>query len=74
MNFFKELVNAIIEVEKNFIDLPKSGKQKKEKVIELINKMVDIPIIPEFIEKKIFDIIVDLVIFIFNEYNLFDKT
>jgi len=73
MNFFKKIINTIIMVENEFSDKPVSGDIKKQKVIEIINKLVDIPVVPEFLEEKIFSIVIDLIVYIFNEYNLFEK-
>ncbi len=73
MNFFKTVIDTIVETEKEFLNQPKSGEMKKQKVIAIINKMVDIPIIPEFLEEKILGVIIDLIVYIFNKYALFKK-
>ncbi len=73
MEFFKKLINTIIEIEKEFFNIPESGEEKKQKVIEIINKIVDIPVIPEFLEEKILGVLIDLIVFIFNKYSLFNR-
>ncbi|HSA06130.1 MAG TPA: hypothetical protein P5556_03015 [Candidatus Gastranaerophilales bacterium] len=72
-DFFETIINAIIEAENTYINIPQSGKQKKEIVIETINKIIDIPVIPEFLEEQAFSLIIDLIVFIFNKYNFFNK-
>lgn len=74
MNFFKTIVDTIIEIENEFFNQPKAGETKKQRVIELINKNVDIPVIPEFLEEKILGVIIDLIVYLFNQYSLFNKS
>lgn len=69
--FFDKILETILVAEKEFG--AGEGKSKKEMVVNTVNKVVDIPVIPELIEKKIFDVIVDLIVFIFNKYKLWDK-
>ena len=69
MKFFETIVDKVVEVEKAYG--ASAGATKKEKVIQTVNALVDIPIIPEFLEEKVFGLVVDLVVYIFNRYNLF---
>ena len=69
--FFEILEKAIITAEREFG--AGEGVSKKEKVVNTVNALVDIPVIPEFIEEKVFSLVVDLVVYLFNKYGLFDK-
>lgn len=74
MKFFQKLIDAIIDVEKEFFHHPGAGEIKKQKVIEIINKVIDIPLIPEVLEEKFLGFLIDLIVFIFNKYFLFNKS
>lgn len=50
-----------------------TSANKKEAAVKLINKLVDIPYLPEFVEAQIFGAIVDTVVFLYNEYSLWPK-
>ena len=69
--FFGKALETIEIVEKEFG--AGNGATKKEKAVNILNNLVDIPVIPEFMEKKVFGIVIDLVVFIFNKYDLFNK-
>ncbi len=73
MEFFKKIINTIIKIENEFYNQPGSGAIKKQKVIEIINELLDIPVIPEFLEEKLLGFLVDLIVFIFNKYSLFNR-
>ena len=63
---FEQIIAGIILVEKEFSE--ESVEDKKKKAIDIINKMVDVPVMPEFMEEKILGIVVDLVLYILKEY------
>ena len=44
------------------------GKEKKKLAIILINILVDVPGLPEFVEEKIIEMIVEWTVSIFNKY------
>jgi len=68
---FEIIINTIQTVEKEIGS--GQGETKKEKAVNIINNLIDIPIIPEFLEEKVFSLIIDLVVFIFNKYEIFKK-
>ena len=70
-NFFEQIIATIHLVENEFKKEP--GETKKKKAIDIINKMVDIPVIPEFLEEKIIGLVIDLVVYIFNRYGIFSS-
>ena len=45
-----------------------TGEQKKRLAVLIINKIVDIPVIPEWIEGKIIEYIIDIMIGFFNKH------
>ena len=55
-----------------------TGAQKKEMATELLNAVIDIPMLPEFVEKKIFTKVVGLIIefavYVSNKFKLFVAT
>ena len=60
---------TLVEVEKTANEvggLP--GEQKKKLAVEIINKIVDIPVIPEWVEAKIIEYIIDIMIGFFNKH------
>lgn len=66
---FEQIIAGILLVEKEFAI--ETGEVKKQKAIDIINAMVDIPSVPEFIEAKIIEVVIDLVVYIFNKYGIF---
>ena len=44
------------------------GINKRKFAIDVINAVVDVPFIPEFIEKEIIGLLVDFCIWIYNRY------
>lgn len=71
MNLFELITDAIKTVEEELGS--GGGATKKEKVLNIISNFVDIPEIPEILEREILSIVIDLVVFVFNKYNLFMK-
>ena len=71
MKLFDVIVDAVMTAEKEFG--AGQGLNKKEQVISMVNAVVDIPGIPEFLEEKIFSLVIDLVVYLFNKYKLFEK-
>ncbi len=68
---FEKIVAGIQLVEKEFNQEP--GETKKKKAIDIINQMVDIPVIPEFLEEQVFGLVIDLVVYIFNKFGIFQS-
>lgn len=57
-----------------------TGEEKKEVVVEILNESVNIPWFPEFLERVIFGLLIDIVVYVFNKIgghdwlnNLFNK-
>lgn len=71
MKLFDVIIDAVHKAEKEFG--AGNGLCKKEQVISIVNAFVDIPVIPEFLEERIFSLVIDLVVYIFNKYEVFDK-
>jgi len=55
-----------------------TGAQKKAMAVGLLNACIDIPMLPEFVEKKIFTSVVGLIIefavYVHNKFDLFVAT
>jgi len=55
-----------------------TGAQKKAMAVDLLNACIDIPMLPEFVEKKIFTSVVGLIIefavYVHNKFDLFVAT
>ena len=64
--WFDKIREIIIGVEQGGAD--KSGDDKKVIAVSLINSLVDVPFIPEFIEERIISLIVDYTVYMFNTY------
>lgn len=45
-----------------------TGEEKKKLAVDLINKAVDIPYLPEWVEGKILNIVIDLIIATINKW------
>ena len=56
------LVNAIQMAEDLFADVPKSGKAKKEWVVDFVNKHVDLPLLNERQEERLLSLTVDVLV------------
>lgn len=54
------LVNAIQMAENLFAEVPKSGKAKKEWVVDFVNKHVDLPFLNERQEERLLSLTVDV--------------
>lgn len=65
--WYESLVEFVLKAEQEFT-APKSGEEKKAFVVNAINALIDIPIIPEFIEAKLLDAAIDLAVYVFNTY------
>ena len=65
-NLFQAICETVEQVEKEYIDV--KGQDKKDIAINLINALVDIPVIPEKLEEKAISLLIDLVVFMFNKY------
>jgi len=60
----KSVLNAVRGVEKIYPGL--GGEDKKQKAIQIINNVVDIPFLPETIEAQLISILIDCVVEILN--------
>ena len=54
------LINAIQMAEELFAEVPKSGKAKKEWVVDFVNKHVDLPLLNERQEERLLSLTVDI--------------
>ncbi len=72
--FIKKIADVIIGVEKEYSNQPNSGNLKKQKVISILSNLITIPLIPNTLKLKIFDLSIDIIVFFFNKYNLFYKS
>jgi|TARA_R110002020_G_scaffold81808_2_gene202954 hypothetical protein len=54
------LVNAIQMAEELFADVPKSGKAKKEWVVDFVNSHVNLPLLNERQEERLLSLTVDV--------------
>jgi hypothetical protein len=43
-----------------------TSEDKKDMAVKLVNKLVDIPYIPEFLEEKLFDFVIDGLVHVLN--------
>lgn len=59
------LVLAEVEEIRNDLN-PLSGEQKKEIASRVLNLLINLPVVPEFIEARIFDIVIDWFVAFFN--------
>jgi len=64
MSWFKTVVRVIRDVEHE----NKSGKEKRAVAVKLINKAVDVPLLPEWVEGKVFGLLVDFTIYLYNQH------
>ena len=64
--WFDGIKGILIKVEQELVGQP--GSAKRDTAIKLINNLVDIPLIPEFVEEKIIGLLVDFAIDMFNTY------
>lgn len=64
----KNIPDVVHAVEKVAKDIKMSGDQKKELAIEVINRFIDIPLIPESGEAVLIGFVVDAVVAAFNKY------
>jgi len=63
----RTLLNAIRTAEDLFSDIPNSGADKKQWVVEILNDKINIPFIGEKTEAKVFGVIVDIVVEVWKE-------
>ena len=64
----KNIPDVVHAVEKLAKDIKLSGDQKKEVVVEIVNRFIDIPLIPESGEAILIGFVVDAVVAAFNKY------
>lgn len=60
-----DVVHAVENLAK---DVKMSGDQKKDVVIEILNRFIDIPLVPESAEAILIGFVVDAVVAAFNKY------
>jgi len=63
---FVELVKAVIEKVEFYKDL--TGEEKREIAVGVLNKAVDIPMLPEFMEERVFGLLVDVTVNLLNNF------
>ena len=58
----------IVIVAQNIEDLSENltGTEKKELATIIVNKLIDIPIVPEWMEEKVFALLIDVIVESFN--------
>ena len=59
---FKEIPDVLSQIQELGKAMKLTGEQKKEVAVHLINEMVNIPILPESIERKIISAVVESVL------------
>lgn len=60
---------VLVEVEKVSKEIGSmSGTEKKELAVEIINSLVDIPVMPEWVEAKVIEYVIDVAISLFNKW------
>jgi len=59
---FKEIPGVLSQIQELGKAMKLTGEQKKEVAVHLINEMVNIPILPESIERKIISAVVESVL------------
>ena len=64
----KNIPDVVHAVETLAKDVKMSGDKKKEVVIEILNRFIDIPLIPESGEAILIGFVVDAVVAAFNKY------
>jgi len=63
------LQSVIVEVEKTAQEVGGMlGAEKKELAVAILNKLIDIPILPEWVEAKVIEYIIDVVIALMNKW------
>ena len=65
---FEKISELIQSVEEKYKEQSGQGKTKKQEVIDVINALVDVPMIPEWVEAKILGYIIDGMVYVFNTY------
>ena len=63
---FVELVKTVIEKVEFYKDL--TGEEKREIAVGVLNKAVDIPMLPEFMEERVFGLLVDVTVNLLNNF------
>lgn len=64
---FTAMAMAVRETEAKAAELKMTGEEKRELVVQVINDLVDIPILPEWCEAKRFGYLVDFAIEMVNQ-------
>lgn len=68
VDMIKNIPDVVQAVEKLSSDAKLSGDQKKDVVVEILNRYIDIPLIPESGEAILIGFVVDAVVAAFNKY------
>jgi hypothetical protein len=63
--FVQIVVNIVEKVEQIFAG--ETGEEKKKRAVAIINAFVDIPHVPEFLEAQIYEVAIEIVVFMFNK-------
>lgn len=64
----KNIPHVVEAVERLSKSVPMSGEQKKDVAVEIINRFIDIPLLPEAAEAVLIGLVIDAVVAAFNRY------
>lgn len=64
----KNIPDVVAAVEKVGVDLKLAGEQKRDLAVKIINRLVDIPLVPESVEAILIGFVVDAVVAAYNKY------
>ena len=63
----RTILRTVQAAEELYSEVPKSGPEKKQWVIDTLNARINIPFIGEKTEEKIFGVIVDIVVEVWQD-------
>lgn len=63
----RTILNAVKTAEELYSGIPRSGKDKKKFVVDILNDRIDIPLLGEKTEAKFFGLVVDIVVEVWKE-------
>ena len=64
----KNIPDVVAAVEKVGNDLKLAGAQKRDLAVKILNKLIDIPLVPESVEAILIGFVVDAVVAAYNKY------
>ena len=63
----RTILRTVQAAEELYSEIPKSGPEKKQWVVDTLNDKINIPFIGERTEEKIFGVIVDIVVDVWQD-------